>query len=67
MKLYLILLTIFFSQVSFGQDVSTEIIQSNGFTFESFFRGLIGMATLILISFLLSNNKKEINLSLIHI
>ena len=61
MKLYLILLTIFFSQVSFGQDVSTEIIQSNGFTFESFFRGLIGMATLILISFLLSNNKKEIN------
>ena len=61
MKLYLILLTIFFSQVSFGQDVSTEIIQSNGFTLESFFRGLIGMATLILISFLLSNNKKEIN------
>ena len=61
MKLYLILLTIFFSQVSFGQDVSAEIIQSNGFTFESFFRGLIGMATLILISFLLSNNKKEIN------
>jgi len=61
MKLYLILLTIFFSQVSFGQDVSAEIILSNGFTYESFFRGLIGMATLILISFLLSNNKKEIN------
>ena len=61
MKLYLILLTILFSQVSFGQDVSAEIIQSNGFTYESFFRGLIGMATLILISFLLSNNKKEIN------
>ena len=61
MKLYLILLTTFFSQVSFGQDVSAEIILSNGFTYESFFRGLIGMATLILISFLLSNNKKEIN------
>ena len=61
MKLYLIFLTIFFSQVSFGQDVSAEIIQSDGFTYESFFRGLIGMATLILISFLLSNNKKEIN------
>jgi len=61
MKLCLILLTIFFSQVSFGQDVSAEIIQSNGFTFESFFRGLIGMVILILISFLLSNNKKEIN------
>ena len=61
MKLYLIFLTIFFSQISFGQDVSAEIIQSDGFTYESFFRGLIGMATLILISFLLSNNKKEIN------
>ena len=61
MKLYLILLTTFFCQVSFGQDVSAEIILSNGFTYESFFRGLIGMATLILISFLLSNNKKEIN------
>ena len=60
-KLYLILLTILISQISFGQDLTNGIIESKGFSLESLIRGLIGMASLIFIAFLLSNNKKAIN------
>ena len=38
-----------------------EIIQSQGFSLESLLRGLLGMAVLIGISILLSNNRKAIN------
>lgn len=46
----------------FGQEqTSNAIIPSEGFTFSSFIRGLIGMATLIAIAFLFSKNRKAIN------
>lgn len=37
------------------------MVLSQGFSIESLFRGLIGMAVLILIAYLFSNNKKAIN------
>lgn len=40
---------------------TTEIIASQGFTFESFWRGALGMLSLIFIAFLFSSNKKAIN------
>ena len=61
MKVYLIFLAMLFSQVSFGQDLNIQIIESQGFSIESLFRGVIGMASLIFIAFLLSNNRKSIN------
>lgn len=39
----------------------SEIIPSQGFSIESLGRGIIGMIALILIAFLLSNNRKAIN------
>ena len=38
-----------------------DIISSQGFSLESFIRGLIGVLALILISFLFSKNRKKIN------
>ena len=61
MKSYLLLFVLFFSQITFAQEHSIEIIQSQGFSLESLLRGLLGMAVLIGISILLSNNRKAIN------
>jgi CNT family concentrative nucleoside transporter len=58
----LIIVAILFSTTAFSQNINgSEIIQSSGFTIETLFRGIIGMAFLIFISFLLSNNRKAIN------
>lgn len=40
---------------------TAEIIPSQGFTFSSFWRGALGMLSLIFIAFLFSSNKKAIN------
>ncbi|MBM1108171.1 Na+ dependent nucleoside transporter [Aurantibacter crassamenti] len=40
---------------------TTELIPNEGFTFNSLWRGILGMAVLILISFLFSANRKAIN------
>ena len=61
MKSYLLLFVLFFSQITFAKEHSIEIIQSQGFSLESLMRGLLGMAVLIGISILLSNNRKAIN------
>jgi CNT family concentrative nucleoside transporter len=42
-----------------------SITHSEGFTFSSFFRGIIGIITLLLIAFLFSKNRKAINWSLV--
>ena len=42
-----------------------NINPSKGFTFSSFFRGLIGIIALLLIAFLFSRNRKAINWSLV--
>ena len=58
----LLFVVILFSTSASSQNIDTsEIIQSSGFTFSNFYRGIIGMGFLIFISFLLSNNRKAIN------
>ena len=37
------------------------IIPSQGFTFQSFWRGVLGMITLVLIAFLFSSNRRAVN------
>ena len=59
MTLYSLLNSSFFSSSLFEQN--KEMVLSQGFSIESLFRGLIGMAVLILIAYLFSNNKKAIN------
>ena len=44
-----------------------EIIPHQGISFESLFRGLIGMLVLIILAYLLSNNKKQISWKLVTI
>jgi len=46
---------------TFAQEVSTSIIQSEGISFTSIWRGVLGMASLIFIAFLFSSNKKAID------
>lgn len=43
------------------EEVQDKIIKSQGFSFTSFWRGALGMITLILIAFLFSSNRKAIN------
>jgi CNT family concentrative nucleoside transporter len=59
MTLYSLLNSSIFSSSLFEQN--KEMVLSQGFSIESLFRGLIGMAVLILIAYLFSNNKKAIN------
>ena len=61
-KLILILFVLFTNtQQLLAQNTGSEIIASQGFTLNSLLRGLLGMFVLILISYLLSANKKAIN------
>ena len=61
-KLILIIFVLFANIKSFAtQEISSNIISNQGFTLNSFLRGLLGMFVLILISYLLSANKKAIN------
>ena len=58
----IIIVAILFSATASAQNIdANEIIQSSGFTLTTLIRGIIGMAFLIFVSFLLSNNKKAIN------
>jgi CNT family concentrative nucleoside transporter len=61
-KLILILFVLFANIKSFAtQEISSNIISNQGLTLNSFLRGLLGMFVLILISYILSANKKAIN------
>jgi CNT family concentrative nucleoside transporter len=61
-KLIFILFVLFTNtQQLLAQNTGSEIIASQGFTLNSLLRGLLGMFILILISYLLSANKKAIN------
>ena len=44
-----------------------EIISHQGMSFESLFRGFIGMVVLIMLAYLLSNNRKEVSWKLVGI
>ncbi len=66
-KQYWVLLFIFIFSIcpTIAQEATpistTEIIPSQGFTIHSLWRGILGMAVLILISFIFSANRKAIN------
>jgi CNT family concentrative nucleoside transporter len=61
-KLMLIVFVLFTNIQSIDAQQSTsEIVSSQGFTIESLLRGLLGMFVLILISYILSANRKAIN------
>ena len=60
-KLMLIVFVLFTNIQTVAAQESSEIVSSQGFTLNSLFRGLLGMFVLILISFLLSSNRKAIN------
>ena len=61
-KLISILFVLFANIKSFAtQEINSNIISNQGFTLNSFLRGFLGMFVLILISYLLSANKKAIN------
>ncbi|MGK0253780.1 MAG: CNT family concentrative nucleoside transporter [Mariniflexile sp.] len=47
--------------------VSTPIVPSQGFSINSLWRGALGMASLLLIAFLFSNNRKAINWKIVGI
>ena len=46
--------------LSLNQEIN-NVIPSQGFTFDSFWRGVLGMLSLLLIAYLFSNNRKAIN------
>lgn len=63
-KLLLTLLVLMSSLTTFAQEQSqaiVDVIPSQGFTLESFGRGVLGMITLIIIAVLFSSNRKAIN------
>ena len=66
MKKILIIFICFFSISIFSQtpetvSTVTEILPSQGFSFNSLWRGVIGMISLLIIAFLFSSNKKAID------
>ena len=61
MKKSLLLGLLFFFNTATAQDNVSQIVSSQGFTAQSFLRGVLGMFVLILISYILSANRKAIN------
>ena len=51
----------FFLYIQTSYLVNNEIILSQGFSFESFYRGIIGMISLVIIAYFFSANKNKIN------
>jgi len=61
-KLTLFIFVVFTNIPSiFAQESTSEIISSQGFTLNSLLRGVLGMVVLVLLSYLLSANRKAIN------
>lgn len=50
-----------FEPVTIVQNQNTDIIQSSGFSFNSFYRGALGMLVLLALTYLVSSNRKAIN------
>ena len=68
MKKALIILALLITTISFGQEVAQETVQvvndikpSEGFSFNSLWRGVLGMVSLLLIAYIFSSNRKAIN------
>ncbi len=64
MKKILFIIFCFVSVSMFSQttpEIASEIIPSQGFSFNNLWRGILGMISLIVIAFLFSSNKKNID------
>ncbi len=64
MKKILFIIFCFVSVSMFSQttpEIASEIIPSQGFSFSNLWRGVLGMISLIVIAFLFSSNKKDID------
>ena len=61
-KILLAVIAIFFGITStFAQEATSSIIPSQGISFESIWRGVLGMISLVALAYLFSSNKKAIN------
>jgi CNT family concentrative nucleoside transporter len=60
-KLILTILLFFFFISAQAQEISNQIIPSQGFSFSSLWRGILGMVVLLFIAFIFSSNRKKIN------
>jgi CNT family concentrative nucleoside transporter len=60
-KTPLLLLFSISNTIIFAQESANAIIPTEGISFQSIFRGAIGMAVLLLIAVVFSNNRKKIN------
>lgn len=60
-KLFLSLLFLTSFEPLLAQSQAGTLISNEGFTFTSFWKGVLGMAVLLVIAFILSNNRKKIN------
>ncbi len=61
-KISLLLALLLAAFQSNAQEVAQDVLIPNGgFTFESFYRGIIGMISLLIIAYIFSNNRKSIN------
>lgn len=60
-KLFLSLLFLTSFEPLLAQSQAGTLIANEGFTFTSFWKGVLGMAVLLVIAFILSNNRKKIN------
>lgn len=60
-KLFLSLLFLTSFEPLLAQSQAGTLIANEGFTFSSFWKGILGMAVLLVIAFVLSNNRKKIN------
>lgn len=60
-KIFFLLLFSISNTILFAQETTNAIIPSEGISFQSIFRGAIGMVTLLLIAYIFSSNRKKIN------
>jgi len=60
-KLLLSLLLLTSFEPLLAQSQAVTLIANEGFTFTSFWKGVLGMVVLLVIAFILSNNRKKIN------
>lgn len=60
-KAFLLLGLFLLNMPVFAQDLSNQIIENQGFSFNSFWKGVLGMIVLLLLAYMLSSNRKNIN------
>lgn len=60
-KLILTILLFLFFLSAQAQEISNQIIPSQGFSFSSLWRGILGMVVLLFLAFIFSSNRKKIN------